>query len=238
MATKDKLVTAESLSALHEHNKETYITKENPTGTGSLSLNRLNYNEVGDYSVAVGYNTNATGHASHAEGSWTVASGNRSHAEGGGVSSVGREVLVADYPDFLSEDIIVQGSTASANVSHAEGDQTLAFGTASHAEGSQTNAFGTASHAEGLQTVALGQSQHVQGKYNIKDVLGIYAHIVGNGESDKARSNAHTVDWSGNAWFAGDINADGNMILSSNQYGDELPNAGNKGRIFFKRLVE
>lgn len=31
-----------------------------------------------------------------------------------------------------------------------------------------------------------------------------YAHIVGNG-SDDNRSNAHTLDWNGNAWFQGDI---------------------------------
>lgn len=32
-----------------------------------------------------------------------------------------------------------------------------------------------------------------------------YAHIVGNGENDSTRSNAHTLDWEGNAWFAGDV---------------------------------
>ena len=32
-----------------------------------------------------------------------------------------------------------------------------------------------------------------------------YAHIVGNGTSNKNRSNAHTLDWEGNAWFAGDV---------------------------------
>lgn len=32
--------------------------------------------------------------------------------------------------------------------------------------------------------------------------------------------------------------ADGWTILSSYQYGDELPDAGTVGRIFFKRLVE
>jgi hypothetical protein len=32
--------------------------------------------------------------------------------------------------------------------------------------------------------------------------------------------------------------ADGATILSSYQYGDELPEAGTAGRIFFKRLVE
>ena len=238
MATKDKLITVESLSALHEHNKEAYMNKENPAGTGSLSMNRLAYSEVGINSVAEGNNTTASGEASHAEGSWTTASGSYSHAEGGSISSVGREISAMDYPDFLSDNIIVQGSTAFNIASHAEGDQTLAFGEASHAEGSQTNAFGKAAHAEGLQTIASGQTQHVQGKYNVEDVLSIYAHIVGNGTADNARSNAHTLDWKGNAWFAGNISADGNMILSSNQYGDELPDAGNAGRIFFKRLVE
>ena len=32
--------------------------------------------------------------------------------------------------------------------------------------------------------------------------------------------------------------AAGNTVLSSYQYGDELPAAGNTGRIFFKKLVD
>ena len=36
---------------------------------------------------------------------------------------------------------------------------------------------------------------------------GTYAHIVGNGTAEDARSNAHTLDWSGNAWFAGKVSA-------------------------------
>ena len=32
-----------------------------------------------------------------------------------------------------------------------------------------------------------------------------YAHIVGNGDDEDNRSNAHTLDWNGNAWFAGDV---------------------------------
>jgi hypothetical protein len=38
---------------------------------------------------------------------------------------------------------------------------------------------------------------------------GEYAHIVGNGDSENNRSNAHTLDWSGNAWFAGSVTANG-----------------------------
>ena len=28
---------------------------------------------------------------------------------------------------------------------------------------------------------------------------------MGNGSDSSNRSNAHTIDWSGNAWFAGDV---------------------------------
>ena len=41
------------------------------------------------------------------------------------------------------------------------------------------------------------------GKYNIIDTTS--ALIIGNGTSKEVRSNAHTLDWSGNAWFAGDV---------------------------------
>ena len=32
-----------------------------------------------------------------------------------------------------------------------------------------------------------------------------YVHIIGNGHSNQERSNAHTLDWEGNAWFQGDV---------------------------------
>lgn len=38
MEVKDKGVTVEGLSELHNHSKETYMTKENPSGTGSFSM--------------------------------------------------------------------------------------------------------------------------------------------------------------------------------------------------------
>ena len=65
-------------------------------------------------------------------------------------------------------------------------------------------AAGDFAHAEGEGTKASGKHQHVQGKYNIEDTSNTYAHIVGNGTSS-AKSNAHTLDWNGNAWFKGDV---------------------------------
>ena len=96
-------------------------------------------------------------------------------------------------------------TTASSDSSHAEGGFTKASGYASHAEGSNTTASGYSSHAEGYYTKASSRYQHVQGNYNIEDSSDTYADIIGNGTSNTKRSNASTVDWLGNAWFAGDV---------------------------------
>ena len=54
--------------------------------------------------------------------------------------------------------------------------------------------------------------------YADSDAEGKYAHIVGNGTGENDRSNAHTLDWEGNAWFAGDVYVGG----SSQKEGDRL----------------
>lgn len=133
---------------------------------------------LGEYAFAEGADPKASGAASHAEGYRTVASGQTSHAEG-------------------------NETEASSPNSHAEGNNTTASGNSSHAEGYSTTASGEYSHAEGRTTKAQGNNQHVQGKYNIADTTS--AHIVGNGSDSSNRSNAHTLDWNGNAWFAGDV---------------------------------
>ena len=141
-----------------------------------------------------------------AEGKDTIASGYRSHAEG-------------------------DNTNASGESSHAEGYHTKALGYYSHAEGAYTEVSGSYSHAEGYQIKASGNFQHVQGKYNIEDTTSV--HIVGNG-SISVRSNAHTLDWQGNAWFAGDVytgstsgtNKDeGSKILATKEYVDSKTSA-------------
>ena len=162
----------------------------NPVGKGSFSMNRKEDSEIGAYSFAEGYRTIASGEWSHAEGGNTTASGDRSHAEGA-------------------------NTTASGESSHAEGYNTTASGETSHAEGNETIASGERSHAEGWMTVASSMNQHVQGRCNIKDSANKYAHIVGNGTDDANRSNAHTIDWSGNAWFAGTVEGTAVIVKSS-----------------------
>ena len=111
-------------------------------------------------------------------------------------------------------------NTASGYYSHAEGYKNITSGDDSHAEGSNNTASGLYSHAEGYNNKASGVATHVQGKYNVvqsvtgSNYYGKYCHIVGNGTSDTARSNAHTLDWNGNAWFAGDVYTGGTAMDS------------------------
>ena len=162
--------------------------------------------KLGECAFAEGKYTKASGEGSHAEGMDTTASGNYSHAEGLNAQALGFGSHAEGFQTTASRSYSHaegDGATASGDTSHAEGGYTTASGLYSHAEGYHTTASGARSHAEGKGTTASGENQQVQGKYNIEDTTN--AHIVGNGNGDDTRSNAHTIDWSGNAWFAGNV---------------------------------
>lgn len=190
------------------------ISKENPVFTGSMSMNRKEGATIGEYSVAIGKTVEASGECSCAEGKNTTASGWSSHAEGEGTKAKG-QTSHAEGDNSIAEGIS----------SHAEGSYAVASGITSHAEGEGTNAYGKSSHAEGSFTTASSNYQHVQGKYNIEDKSNKYAHIVGNGKSGMERSNAHTLDWDGNGWYAGKLSQEGTPTedkdLATKKYVDD-----------------
>jgi hypothetical protein len=76
--------------------------------------------------------------------------------------------------------------------------------------GENCYADGNYSYTQGRNLISNGRSQHVFGEYNVADttntnanIRGAYVEIVGNGLSGNNRSNARTLDWSGNEWIAG-----------------------------------
>lgn len=154
--------------------------------------NRKANTYIGLGSVAEGRNTTASGAWSHVEGENTTASGTDSHAEGYLTTASGLQSHAEGYY-----------TAASGDYSHAEGLGTIASGTFSHAEGQGTAADGAWSHVEGQETFASSQNQHVFGKLNVKDKVGTYVEIVGNGTDESNRSNARTLDWAGNEYLAG-----------------------------------
>ena len=167
------------------------ITAGNADGVGKFTNTDRNCEVFNDYennvasayySHAEGYKTTANAPYSHAEGSNTVASNLSCHAEG-------------------------SGTTASGNCSHAENMGCIASGSNSHAEGYYTMATGEHSHASGAHTIA-GMEVFALGRYNKKaeDV----ALVVGNGwgnDSHEYRSDALTLDYSGNLKLAGNLTA-------------------------------
>lgn len=164
---------------------------------GEIFNRGLAENFAADYAHAEGSFAVAAGVDSHAEGNNTKTLGEASHAEGHGTYAIG------DCSHAEGREAVAKGEA-----SHAEGAGTAAVGVNSHAEGDNSEAYGESSHAEGCNTIAASDYQHVQGMHNIVDEEGRYAHIVGNGwpiYNPDARSNAHTLDWEGNAWFAGDV---------------------------------
>ena len=172
---------------------------------------------------AEGAHTQAIASMAHAEGLSTIASGGKSHAEGHSTTASGPNAHAEGYSTTASgENTHAEGNstTASSQAAHAEGHSTEASGYASHSEGASTIASGSYSHTEGFYTKAASQYQHVQGKYNIEDAADTYAHIVGNGTSDTTRSNAHTLDWNGNAWFAGKVTSENADYAEVGQWTD------------------
>lgn len=167
-----------------------------------------NNKALGENSSAEGTGNTANGNSSHAEGTKTTASGNYSHSEGSQTTASGLKSHAEGDKTTASGDYShAEGAstTASGKNAHAEGAVTTASGIYSHAQGRKTKASGDQSHAEGNETVASGKNQHVQGKFNVEDTANKYAHIVGGGTSDTKRKNIHTIDWDGNAEFAGDV---------------------------------
>lgn len=139
---------------------------------------------------AEGNHTLAIGYAAHAEGDTTLASGSQSHSEGLNT----RATNVASHAEGYS-------SRATNDYAHAEGIGTKAEGLASHTEGSSTQATATAAHAGGIGTKAILDGQTTIGTYNETNTKSLF--IVGNGESDAARSNAFEVRQNGSVVIGG-----------------------------------
>ena len=108
------------------------------------------------------------------------------------------------------------GNYSKGYASHVEGASNQMGGKYAHAEGAYNENYGYACHVEGRGNIAdggrgssAGKPQHVEGQYNVQDGTQTYAHIVGNGTSKSNRSNAHTLNYDGTAWYANAVKVGG-----------------------------
>lgn len=182
-------------------------------------------------SHAEGYSTKASGSRSHAEGYKTEASGSRSHAEGsntkasGGLSHVRGMYNIFETGDYSYEVLYTSLTVEKKTTYYA----------ANSFEFNTENGVFTLLNASVLDFPASAKRQYISlnaessliyrllsiisqtdtsviyqvalmrsGTYSSK-AMQTYSTIIGNGYSDNYRSNAYTLDWEGNAWFAGDV---------------------------------
>lgn len=137
-------------------------------------------------------------------GFWHVVSPTYWRIEGvfQNVNSLNTKYLDADFRSGIHK-MAIQISDNQENIAGMPTNLHNDSGLFSIKQG-RSSATGSDSAALGY-TDALGAYQFTHGRYNIEDESGIYACVVGNGTQVNKRSNAHTLDWSGNAWFAGDV---------------------------------
>lgn len=142
----------------------------------------------------------------------------KSNPTGSGKLSINRKLNSAEGSGSST---IGYDGTASGLASVAGGYETIAAGDHSQANNFMTQANGNASTANGWETIADSDYQQVGGKFNVADNADTYAEIIGNGSDANNRSNARTLDWSGNETIAGDLYFNGNATALSSQLSDK-----------------
>ena len=145
-------------------------------------------------------------------------------SQGQGLASWGSKMDSANPTGTGSLSLNRKANTTTGNYSVAEGRDCEASNSYTRASGYQAVASGFAAQAEGVSTIADRRSQHAFGEYNIADtqgssvdVRGKYVEVVGNGSST-TRSNARTLDWSGNEVLAGNLTVNGSDNVATDKW--------------------
>ena len=226
--------------------------KEYPGNTANKGAHAQNFgtHADGEYSSASGWCSTASGGISNASGRETLASGYASTTEGWLTKATnscahagGKETEATGANSFAhglkakatnSNAVATgEGTEASGYCANASGYMTKASGTCSSTFGRDTEAQQYASSAMGRGTIATARNQSVRGAYNIPDTVdsngnGEYAEIVGGGTNANSRKNIYTLDWAGNAEFAGSVYASGKKLATM----DDIPSASGGSSIW------
>ena len=177
---------------------DTKMDAVNPIGTGSFSMNRQPESDIGDYSVAIGQNTIAQHAVQHVIGQYNDAATNYIVYY---FKNVNAAILNSTY--YYSQEYKfdkIKGIVTLVNpqvgvISEIPGGYYFAA----------TETINSSKYFYWRNVASsMNQYQYRIKKCSIAD-KGAYAHVVGNGTSDDTRSNAHTLDWEGNAWYSGDV---------------------------------
>lgn len=210
----------------HSENYKTRAIGESSHAEGYMS------HASGNYSHSENDNTKANGIGSHAEGYATEANAEYSHAEGHSSKAYGRY----SYAGGLA-------TISTGAHSHVRGTRNIAdtelqsryLGSLKCSLNNLKTFPLSANETYNTNDVVLYNNIYWRYKLgndtttniipgedstvwaDISDYRGKYLEIVGNGV-DGSPSNAYTLDWDGNAWFAGDVavGADSDVLATQN----------------------
>lgn len=187
------------------------------TASGGVSHAEGNYTTAsGETSHAEGYCTEAFGSSSHAEGDHTVASNKNMHTSGKYnvieprykiYYRTGNYFFNKNAEYYCSDTYTLNQKTGKFTLNNAiKKIFTQCMGKYVSMDSVSENIDGV---FKVLSTASGSTANYYPCNYYYSETLandiGTYSHIVGNGTSDTERSNAYTLDWEGNAWFAGDV---------------------------------
>ena len=231
-------------NALETANKK--MNKANPEGTGKISVGTSNIS-IGSNSQTFGVGLKNYGNSSSTIGKYNISelyTLRYSHSSGNIGYLKSRSVI---YSTNLKTDPMQKTFSLESPSSdrfdtmisklNTNRWESLYFTTASSGENLTSVTHITYDYRRGTGTQN-GEPAIFLQEYDTCAMISIsssidseYAHIIGNGTSDTERSNAHTLDWEGNAWYSGDVyvgstsgtNKDeGSKKLATEEYVDEL----------------
>lgn len=161
------------LTASNSGSRMFWFPKKSAFRAGTVLGDKWNESNLGNYSIAFGYNTMASGIYSTAMGSGAVASGASSTAMGAGEAS-GEFASAMGSGEASGDYAVAMGSLTEAtlNAALATGYKSKSNGLASTAMGNETTASGGASTALGNLTVASGDASLATGHTTIASGLG------------------------------------------------------------------
>lgn len=194
------------------------MDRVDPVGSGTFSFGRENNSTIGQRSIVLGSNATAAGKDSVVLGRKGKAISDYATSIGYSNTVSGQNGVAIGVNSTVSAGNGVSiggGNTVNNWNGIAIGSSVTSSGSNAVAMGHGTKADGWISFASGYSTEATGGAQTVLGSCNIPDdapteetLKSENLVIVGNGDPDAetpTNSNAHTLDWDGNAWFAGDV---------------------------------
>ncbi len=164
--------------------------KRTPDGGYYLSQNNdgSGVKDMGENSFAVGQGNN------YASGICSYSFGFNASSQGDFAFSLGNQTYGKNNDYVFVTGMITQ---ATKNCQFISGNYSNWYDI-NKAKGAQIFGQGCISSSDWSMTA---------GKYNANDTNKEYAHVVGNGTSNTSRSNAYTLDWSGNGTFAGTVSS-------------------------------